>query len=153
MSTIDLHKLLDYAGELASQELVGKKAMVGLCVLVDATAERTVLAVETGSRYENISQYAKLRQLMRDCGTVAYAWASEAWQAPGPPGTPDFTPPSQHPDRQELVITFASDGVNSLTRLFDIRRDYKGSVVALVKSHEILDSCGGPLTNLLSARA
>jgi hypothetical protein len=152
MSTIDLHKLLDYAGELASQELVGKKGMVAFCVLVDPTDERIVVAVETGSRYENISQYAKLRQLMRDRGTVAYAWISEAWQAPGQPGKLDFIPPSQHPDRQELVITFAGDGINSLVRLWDIRRDYKGSVVALVKSHEALSSCG-PLTNLLSERA
>jgi hypothetical protein len=152
MSTIDLHELLEYAGELASQELVGKKAMVALWALVDPTGERTVVAVETGSRYKNISQYAKLRRLMRDCGTVAYAWVSEAWQAPGEPGKPAFTPPSKHPDRQELVITFAGDGINSLVRLWNIRRDYKGSVVVLVKSHEALSSCG-PLTNLLSARA
>jgi hypothetical protein len=152
MSTIDLHKLLDYAGELASQELVGKKAMVAFCVLVDPTGERTVVAVETGSRYENISQYAKLRQLMRDCGTVAYAWVSEAWRAPIEPGKSDFTPPSEHPGRQEQVITFAGDGINSLVRLWDIRRDYKGSVVALVKSHEAPSSCG-PLTILLSERA
>jgi hypothetical protein len=152
MSTIDLHDLLEYAGELASQKLVGKKAMVASCVLVGPTGEREVLAVEMGSRYEKIIQYAKLRQLMRDRGTVAYAWVSEAWQAPSELGKPDFTPPSEHPDRQELVIAFASDGVNSLTRLLDIRRDYKGSVVALVKSHETLASFG-PMTNLLSVIA
>jgi hypothetical protein len=152
MSKIDLHELLECAGELASQELVGKKAMVAFCVLVDPTGEREILAVETGSQYENISQYAKLRQLMRDRGTVAYVWVSEAWRAPSEPGKPDLTPPSEHPDRQELVIAFASDGTNCLSRLLDIRRDYKGSVVALVKSHETLAFCGPP-TNLLSARA
>jgi hypothetical protein len=104
MPTIDVHELLEYAGELASQELVGKKAMVALCVLVDPTGEREIIGVESGSRYENICQYVKLRQLMRDRGTVAYAWVSEAWQAPNEPGKPDLTPPSEHPDRQERVL-------------------------------------------------
>jgi hypothetical protein len=153
MSTVDLNELLEYAGELASQQLVGKKEMVALCVLVDATGEREVMGVETGSsRYENISQFAKLRQLMRDRGTVAYAWVSEVWAAPGQYAKPDFTRPSEHPNRQEFVMAVASDGFNSLGMQWDIRRDYKGTVVALVKSGDTLATCG-PLANLLGERA
>ena len=86
---------------------------------------------------------------MRDRGTVAYAWVSEAWAAPPEPA---LMRPSEHPDRREVVSAVASDGFNSLTTQWDIRRDYKGSVVALVKSHEALAACG-PLTNLLGERA
>lgn len=145
MSTVDLNELLDHAGELATQQLVGKKAMIAWCILVDATGERTLAAVETGSsRYENISQFAKVRQLMCDRGTVAYAWVSEVWTSLDPRAVR----PSEDPKRQEAVMAVASDGFKSVARQWDIRRDYKGAVVALVEAHETLASCG-PLANLL----
>jgi len=148
MSTVDLNELLDYAGEFATQQLVGKKAMVAWCILVDVTGERTPVAVETGNRFENISQFAKVRQLIRDRGAIAYAWVSEAWTS----SEPGIAQPSEDPRRQEIVIAMASDGFNSVARQWDIRRDYKGAVVALAQAHETLATFG-PLANLLGQRA
>ena len=100
---VDLTELLDYAGEVAFQQLVGKKGMLALCVLVGASGERTVLGVDTGDSRTNMATYAALRQLMRDRGTVAYVWVSEAWAVLDEDGEPDAAPPNEHPKRQEIV--------------------------------------------------
>jgi hypothetical protein len=153
MSAVDLNELLEYASDVASQQLLGKKGALALCVLVGASGERTVLEVDTGDGRTNMVTYAALRQLMRDRGTVVYIWTSEAWEVLDEDDEPDAVLPSDHSKRQEVVIAVASNGFGSLARSWAIRRDYKGSVAALEKLDEMRGGAFGPLANLLGARA
>lgn len=147
---VDLTELLDFAGEVASQQLVGKKGMLALCTLVDASGKRTFVGIDIR---DSMAAFAALRQLMRERGTVAYVWVSEAWAVLGEDAEPDAVPPSEHPKRQEIVMAVACNGFDSLARSWAMRRDHEGSVVALEKLEEILGHGSGPLANLLGARA
>lgn len=116
-----------------------------------------VLATFANAREKRMT-YDFVRLLCAAYAAHAVAFIMEAW---GADGLGDGTPPSQRPDRYEmLVVTLASRGENGIEKLASTRkmiRDTAGKFVALADANMATAFPGaemeGPAFELLPERA
>lgn len=100
-----------------------------------------VIATPWRNEFEKVAVLAKLRTIFRERGIVAYASIGEAWCSmsttikPRPDGSiPRFypgDPPSQQPDRFEVLMIMATDGTTVKSRAWRMKRDSRGRLLDL----------------------
>jgi hypothetical protein len=159
VTTVDLQKLIDFGFRRASKKLLRRGGeLAAFFVLVGPTGERELIEAPLESHFQKPFMACAMREWMRHNATVAYVFVHEAWWAPPPTdwqlGQSVDTPPSEHPDRMEVVVASATDGFNSRWAIWKIRRGPRGLPVTLEPVQ--LDpkmTLGGPWGNLLGARA
>lgn len=78
------------------------------------------------------------RKVLAHAGCDAYALTSEVWVAATKNNDPDDRPPSQRPDRQEVVMVYAenADGITH-AGLWDIERRDDGRVRKLKRRPDV----------------
>lgn len=136
MNTDTLPKLVQIAGEHAKAVLIGLgQPLMPSWVYIDGTNQLHVLATPWRSDQEKVQVGTQMRRILREAQAQAYSLVVEAWAARAPAGwKPDQKVPirpSNRPDRQEIVVAFATDGERTEWRRWEIVRDWQESVTAL----------------------
>ena len=86
-----------------------------------------------------------VRALMRKNGVVAYSFVTEAWKSLQKDDKP-HVPPSEDPERQEMVIAIASNGKETAYRAWVMQRDWNEQLIAL----EEIEFESGELTSWMA---
>ena len=149
-----LSHLAELAGEHARNVLVElQQNLMPSWVLIDKSGAFHIEATPWKNQVEKDLARVFMRQQMRQLGVRAYSLVVEAWAAVAPegwkPGDPHL-PSSQHPDRREVVIAFATDGESIQWRQWATRRNHLEQVVALEKTDFDGSKTSSWMTNLLS---
>lgn len=161
--TIDLEKLLDAAGRHARRILVEyhRDQLVPVFLYQKGDGNIQIIGTPWSNPVEKqISAMAVKAAMQRDRAT-RYSFVCEAWMAATPKDMPlseaKKIKPSQHPDKEECVIAFSTDGFHTKWRLWSIKRDKRGRVTALPpKDDDGLmtdENMSSWLTNLLGGTA
>jgi hypothetical protein len=130
-----LSKLADLAGDHARIVLIKMQMdLMPSWILIDEKGACEVVGTPWLNPEQKEAAARVMRKRMRKQKTVAYSLVVEAWAAQAPPGWKEGdprTPNEKRPDRQEVVIAFATDGKRIEWRHWATRRDYLERVVAL----------------------
>lgn len=133
---ITLDTLLELAEKQARRVLLeeGEKQLIPMFALVSAENDITIVGCPWGNDMEKQLMIAALKARARDLNAVALCSVSEAWATVHGVGVdPESVPkPSQSPDRKEMVIAVATDGVITKSLILNIERDWKGKIRQLV---------------------
>lgn len=151
--SMTLTELLDYADRHAHRILIQQQRDQITPVFLFQKKDGTPVFVATpwSSPAEKNLMIAGVKDLMRQQGAVRYSFLTEAWASDT--ATSD-KPPSQQPDRWEMVIALAADGVNQEYRWWRIQRDRRARVKALVPIEmNKVDQINTWLANLLGGTA
>lgn len=85
---------------------------------------------------EKAAVVADVRQRAQALGAIAVLFMTEAWAVHRPlawtPG-PHDDPPAEHPERQEIVIAVASDGLRTEMRSWSMVRNQAGELTELIE--------------------
>jgi hypothetical protein len=135
MTKEQLSHLADLAGEHARAVLVELgHDMMPCWLMIDRQGKSHIMGTPWQSQGEKNAMAALMRAEMRKLDVVAYSLVVEAWSAQAPKGWKEgepHTPSSEHPDRKEVVIAFATDGKQIEWRQWAIKRNWVEEVVAL----------------------
>lgn len=159
---IELEKLLDLAGAHAHNTLIAQKhrQLTAAFLYVTADGAATIIGCPWANDFQKQVMIAEVRTKMRAAGAKQYTFITEAWFANAPKDMPlagvkqlrHYA--SKHPDRRECVVCFATDGVTTRWRQWQIKRDWKGQIRELtllpIGDEDYLSSW---LTNLLGGNA
>ena len=103
--------------------------------------------------HERMAIAAIMREHLRLKKAVAYSFVFEGWQATLDRSEPlGETKIRDRPDKREVVIAIATDGLNQKMRLWGIVRDRRGRCKALLLEDEGAPTVGWA-TNLLGGTA
>ena len=103
--------------------------------------EGVVLGCPWSCEEEKLAMVEMVKQKSREIGATVALFMAEAWVSRSPAGlsrkeadrwVANSAPPSQQPDRQEVVQLIVTDGDQLKTRVLQIKRGEGGSIVALV---------------------
>jgi hypothetical protein len=163
-SKVDLIELLKSARDMAFSKAAGRKdQMTAFCVLVGGSGERALVEVPIRGDVERTAfMFHALNELMHDSGTIAYAFVGEVRSIPTaqlhePPLRPESATEevalsfrgSSSPHSRNMLVVLVSDGFNTHTRLWQVRRGPKGAVTSLEECKEGMSEVSEPLTELL----
>lgn len=133
---VDLDKFLESAYQQARRVLLNKKDAELTPIWAMIRDDDEIMAV--GTPFQGPADKPLVAAYMRDFMTknnvVAYCFLCEAWMAVLPRGiksTDGFDPPSQQPNREEIVIALASSATETKSRQWMMVRDKSGRVTAL----------------------
>lgn len=168
-SPMTLDIMIDTAEDFARRVLLEKKQkqLMPSFLLIQPDDSAEIIQVELDFNIDLQKQLlrAKMRALMQEKGTIMYSFISEAWQSPEgiPPEkvkrdaqgiyyhSPDVPRPSQHPNRIEVVMVMATDGIRAKYKQWLIKRDYKGAIRDLVPDRDMEgDTVISPFADLLT---
>jgi hypothetical protein len=138
-----LNKMLDI-GESAIRRHIGKKEpLLPVWHLMQADGKSIVVGTPFDGPREKNMVFDVIRRTMRQIDCIAYCFTNEAWTMPpmtaeevkriSPTGELADIRPSVMPNRIEVFVATASDGTTIVTRMWDIRRDKRGRVQAIIK--------------------
>jgi hypothetical protein len=135
MSSYDLDKMIKVAEEMAKAWLVKlhHQSLMPTWELHSRKGEIYVI----GTPWENEKQKRRaekiLRQKVVELDIVAYTFLTEAWMAIAKLGDIPITDlrPSLHPNRKEVVVALATDGIIRIWRCWLIIRNDKGRITDL----------------------
>jgi hypothetical protein len=135
MNIENLNLLVQMASQQAKAIIVdGQKELIPTWVLVNKEGEACII----GTPWKNAAQKMRAEHLMRkkirEYRAVAYSLVVEAWLACYPPQTKldeHLIRPHDRPDRKEVVLTFATDGQQTVWKTWAVRRNHLERVVAL----------------------
>jgi hypothetical protein len=131
-----LNHLLDEAERHIHNVLIDQHEdeLLPVCVMAKGDG-RFIAPTPWRSENEKGAMLTLMRHQMQSNGVEAYCVMSEAWIAVQPedwkPGDDAGPPPSQRPDRQEVVFACASDKTQSIQRMWRIVRGEAGAIVKL----------------------
>lgn len=134
---MSLDVLLELAEKQAHHMLLVErvKQLVPVFVLVSPRDELSIISCPWENDTEKQIMLAALREAAKGMHAVMLSNLSEAWVSPSYGPGVDLTKttrPSLHPERREVVIALATDGTNTKSRIFEIKRDWKGKISQLI---------------------
>lgn len=157
---IDLEKLLDLAGAHAHHVLIERRfrQLAPAFLFIDEWGGATIAVCPWVSDLQKQLMVAGIRIKMREAGAKQYSFITEAWFADAPKDMPleevKKLRASQRPDRSEIVIACATDGVTTKWRQWSIKRDWKGQIRELPdRPIGKEDQLMSPFANLLGGTA
>lgn len=131
-----LFKMIETAGRFAEVALVGKPdaQLTAIYRLENGRDEVVLVSCPWTDEALKQSIILQVREIAAEHGAIRFCLIDEAWASFYPAGTdigslPD--PPSQRPDRREIVIAVASDGVNTESVTWTIVRSADGVIERL----------------------
>lgn len=131
--TID--QMLELAYGQAENLIVGNKDQI-MPVFMILTEGDEIIFIGTpwqGNHQKDLA-ILMIKDLMVEHKAVAYSFLTEAWVAKQPkgwrPGDPSI-PPSENPDREEVVLAMATNGSETKYKDWDILRDDEGNCCSL----------------------
>ncbi|HEX4714876.1 MAG TPA: hypothetical protein VH164_08125, partial [Ktedonobacteraceae bacterium] len=138
MTKEQLSHLADLAGEHARAVLVELgHDMMPCWAMIDRKGKTHIMGTPWQNQGEKDAMAALMRAEMRKLDVVAYSLVVEAWAAQAPKGWKEgepHIPSSEHPDRKEVVIAFATDGEHIEWRQWETKRNRAGEVIALERT-------------------
>lgn len=156
----DLAQLVRLAGEYAETVLIGerRKELIATYLLFsppagggDTLGVVDVIPCAWHNEIEKQAMLLMVKKVARESGAVALSFVSEAWLAARPIDKPQLDlPPSEDPQRREIVIAVATDGKTKASRQWQIVRDKPGGrILSLVDSGDMPDFEGRVLDGIL----
>lgn len=126
-----LTDLLDAADRHAHRILIEQKReqITPVFLFEKKTGELVFVATPWDSPVEKRVMVNAVKMMMRDQEAVRYSFVTEAWASGN--ATED-KPPSEQPDRWEMVIALAADATTQEYRWWRILRDRRDRVKALI---------------------
>jgi len=136
-------KMLNLA-EGAIHRHVGKKhTLLPVWHVMYQDGHSGVIGTPWGNADEKHKIFDIMRKTFRETQVIAYCLTVEAWASPplkpgrvaaiAPNGDINQLRPSVMPDRVEVFIAAAGDGTSSQMMVWDIRRNKRGYVKAIIK--------------------
>jgi hypothetical protein len=133
-----LDQLLDLGAEQAHRVLLELKdqQLLTTWVLLNGDGQIELIPTPWKDDLEKANYRIFLRRHMRERGTRAYSFLTEAWQASEKPGDfkpedPQWVPARKRADRIEVVIVMACDRANSKLRSWRIVRNHLEQIIRL----------------------
>lgn len=158
MNTALLDTLVALGGQHAHDILVDlHMPQLSPCwVFVDSRDNLHVRSTPWSDQREKELAAIYMRRQFKKHKAKAYSLVTEAYTLLLPAGT-DLSKaerPSTHPDRQEVVMAFATDGTNARVRRWFIRRDFNELIIALEPdtTYQELHTPEGWMTELLNPK-
>jgi hypothetical protein len=150
-----LDSLLEAAGHMAHQVLLKEhESLMPTWLYLRPNGELGIIATPWRDELEKEIMVLRVREELRATQALLYAFVTEAWVASAPsewsPGKQLPLRPSQHPDRQEVVIAFATDGQLIEWKSWDTKRDYHEQIIALAARKDFEGTPESWLTRLLN---
>jgi hypothetical protein len=151
-----LIQLLDLAEKHAYMILVERQVpLVPSWVLISDKGEVTALGIPWDDNFEKTMTKLFLPLEMAKHKTIAYSvvlevWAASLSQEEYERGPEELVPPSERPDRRELVLAMATDGTSTEWRGWNIVRDALQMVSALEPTKEDFGGVETWMTKLLN---
>jgi len=132
---IPLTELVRLGGKHAQAVLIGlRQPLMPSWLYIDQEHRIHLVGTPWRNEIEKKAAGMQMRKIMLEAGAVAYSVVVEAWtstQAKGwEPGHPHIEP-RLDPERQEIVLAFATDGKTTEWRRWDIVRDWNDVVLKL----------------------
>jgi hypothetical protein len=148
-------RMLELAYGQAKNLIVGNKEQI-MPVFMVLAGDDSIVFVGTpwhGDDQKNMA-IVMLRELMKEHKATAYSFLTEAWVARQPKGwRPGIDPrgpaPMNRPDRKEVVLAMATNGIDTQYKSWDIVRDADGNCVELVEEKKITAFSMGRFEGLL----
>lgn len=158
MSTL-LDKMM-LAAEASIRRHIGKRqTLMPVWHVVHADGQSEVIGTPWADGDEKQTIFAAMREMFRTTDVIAYCLTVEAWATPSmmpadvkaivPTGDINDLIPSEMPDRVEIFTATASDGSETLSVIWDIRRDKRGRVQAVIKRDPDNIRIGGTVAEML----
>ena len=148
--------------ERGIRERIGTKdVMLPIWHVMHADGQSEVIGTPWGNYNEKEAVFAAMRAMFRTTDVIAYSIVTEAWTTPkalsqdevkamAPDGDIAQIHPSVMPDRVEVFTATASDGSTVQMKMWDIRRDRRGRVQAIVQRPEMEGGeFGGSIATML----
>lgn len=121
--------------------------LIGVCANGDLVPVVASAAFRDDDSKDQFTAY--MRERMREWNVVRYIMISEAW-AMRTNGELPNVPPSQSPDRYEIIMMLAADATDAKGRTLQMIRDWQtGKVVHLIREHGDDGDHSGRFANLL----
>ena len=99
--------------EQAHRTLIGtREQLVPTCLLCGSDGKLTILATPWDGDFEKQLAQISVKLTMKETDCVAYSMVMEAWPASYPTADTGGVRPSQRPDRIEMVMVIATDGLH-----------------------------------------
>lgn len=132
---INLDDLLDLAENQARRVLLelGYRQLIPIYLLVSANKTKTI-ACPWNSELDKQIMLAIVRDEAAKMKALALSHLSEAWVSKRYANLEEAkadVKPSQHPERREIVMILATNGVTTKARKLAIERDWKGKITEL----------------------
>lgn len=151
-----LNRLLDVAEMHARRILIsfGADELTPLFHLVCPGTHDYCIATPFSGDESKDAAAQMVREKIRETGATAYMFLSEAWMITREPGydLQRSQRPTDAPDRIEVVIAIATDGVGYKARRWRIKRGHRGQCVDLMLDSDSLEMRhgGGRFDNLFT---
>jgi hypothetical protein len=133
----NLDDLVRRSGEFARDILIdeGRKQLSATFLLFGADDRLHVVPCFWENEIQKQLMIAKIREIARTVGAVALSFMSEAWLSTQPNKAGfDRTPPSEDPNRREIVFAVAANKEHRIVRHWQIIRNRPGGrIISLVE--------------------
>lgn len=139
-----LNEMIDAAVEQVTQGLRENREIQPTWLCECGDGSRIVHVTPFGNTEEKQVVVDVMRALFASLGATSFVYVCEAWVATSPVGGDMTTPPSQRPDREEVVMFLAGDDAGAeVTRIYPLIRrahyrklgePYKLTVAGFMKS-------------------
>jgi hypothetical protein len=142
-----LQSLADHAAAFATKMFAERGEVQPMWIADTAGGKRMVIGAELRNKDDVI---AGLRELFREQRVVRYAAMMEAWMVTLPDHKMPVSPPSEHPDRREILMIQAGDrkGRSIMLTYFILRPEH--GPPQLKKAKTEFDHLKGRFANLLT---
>ncbi len=146
--TSKLKALVDHAAEFAVKMFEKEHHVAAMWIADTAAGKRMVFAAQMTHKDALV---ASMRRLFKEHRVVRYAFMTEAWKVMVPDGRLPAAPPSEHPDRREILMIQAGDTLGrALMVTYYILRPEHGPPQLKLSNIEG-DEIKGRFANLLTA--
>jgi hypothetical protein len=136
------------------QILTNQDSLPPTWILINAKGESQIEMTPWNDDLEKAIAEVFIKIKMLKQQTKSYAFATEAWMAMAPPGwDPESSEPlraSNHPDKKECVVMFATDGQEKRWLFWEIERDDRGKALRLEPNRQDGWTAEGWMGNLLT---
>lgn len=129
-----LDTLLDLGIKHVNRVLIQDKAdLTPLCHMMNRDGQSEVIGVLWTTELEKMAAAAFLKKKAHEIGAKAVSFMHEAWlyfPTEEDHARSNYKRASQHPDRKECVLIFATDGTHNRFAVYEMKRRH-GTVVEL----------------------
>lgn len=141
MLTIPLTTMLNAAGDMARDVLItqGWTELSPMYHLITDDGEIEVIVCPWTDDQDKLAMFLEVKNRAREINATQAVFISEAWAIyrKSIDEMIDADPPSQQPDRREIVFAVATDGKSTLGRSWQIVRDPESRrITQLVQDNE-----------------
>lgn len=156
---LTLDRMLDLAEGHARRVLLEKhQADIMPCFLCQrADNEIGILMAPFSNRAEKHAMMLEARKFMRENRVVRYSFMTGGWAAAQPKdfkaGDDPKLMPSEDPNRIEVVIALATEGIDTKYREWTLTRGKDGKVAEMLLMERVTTMLQSPFANLLAAHA